>query len=98
MLSHSELIGRIFICTNEKAPEKAQCLKGEGEKCAQWLKEEIEKRGLKSKMRATKTKCLGYCDVNGASLIFEPTHEQYSDVKLEDVPKLFEAFLEKLKI
>ena len=40
MKKHELPLGRIFVCINEKAPEKSQCLKVEGEKCLKWLKDE----------------------------------------------------------
>lgn len=87
----------IFVCINEKAPEKSQCLKGEGERCVEWLKDQVEKRNLKGRLRVTKTKCLGYCDKEGTSIVFEPVHRQYSGVVLADVQKLFEEFLVEQK-
>ncbi len=89
-------LARIFVCVNEKAPEKAQCLKGEGEKCVLWLRDEIKKRGLTDKIWVTRTKCQTYCSTDGTVITFEPIHEQYSSVVFEDVPKLFEHFLEQV--
>src|SRR5438067_1009758 len=85
--------GRIFVCVSEKAPEKAACLRGEGEKCVEWLKEELEKRGLGKKIWVTKTKCQKYCDSAGTSIIFEPSNKQYSAVKFVELPELFERFV-----
>lgn len=91
-------LGRIFVCVNVKAPEKAQCAKKDGDECLAWLKEEIEKRNLKGKIRATGTRCLGYCEPEGTSIVFEPFHDQYSQVCVGDVPALFETFLKKLNL
>jgi len=91
-------LARIFVCINEKPSEKAQCQKAEGEKCAVWLKEEVEKRNLKGKVRVTRTKCLGYCEPEGTSIVFEPFHDQFSSVRFEDVPALFEEFLRKARL
>jgi len=94
-LEHSPR-GRIFVCVNEKAPEKAQCLKGEGEKCVLWLREEIKKRGLTQEIWVTRTKCQSYCPTDGTVISFEPTHKQYSSVLFEDVPQLLEEFLSQI--
>ena len=98
MKKHDLPLGRILVCINEKAPEKAQCRKADGDACLKWLKDEVDKRNLKGKIRVTGTKCLGYCDVDGTSLVFEPFHDQFSDVLLTDVPPLFEEFLKKLNL
>jgi (2Fe-2S) ferredoxin len=85
--------GRIYVCVNEKAPGKAQCLSGEGEKCVQWLREEVKRRGLSDDIWVTRTKCQSYCTPNGTVISFEPSHKQYSDVRFEDVPALLEEYL-----
>ena len=84
---------RIFVCINEKAPDKNQCLKGEGEKIVLWLKEEVKRRNIQNLLWITRTKCQGYCDPQGTAVIFEPGYELYSSVKFEDVPALFENFI-----
>jgi len=91
-------IGRIFVCVNEKAPEKAQCLKGEGEKCVLWLREEIKKRGLMREVWVTRTKCQSYCATDGTVITFEPTHKQYSSVLFKDVPGLLAEFLSEIDL
>ena len=88
---------RIFVCVNEKAPEKAQCLKGEGEKCVLWLREEVKKRGLSDKIWVTKTRCQDYCEPAGTALCFEPVHTQFSGVKVEDLAPLLEEFLKTVR-
>ena len=89
---------RIFVCINEKQPEKAQCMKGEGEVCLKWLKDQIEARGLKSKIKATGTKCLGYCDTTGTSVVLNPKGGEFCGVTRADLPQLFEEFLETLDV
>ena len=91
-------IGRIFVCVNEKSPEKAQCLKGEGEKCVLWLREEVKKRGLTQDVWVTRTKCQSYCPIDGTVVTFEPTHKQYSSVVFKDVPQLLEEFLSEIDL
>ena len=84
---------RIFVCAIEKAPGKAQCLKDEGEKCVTWLREEIRRLGLQEKVWVTRTKCQSYCAPEGTSILFEPSHKQYSGVKFEDLPALLKENL-----
>ena len=91
-------IGRIFVCVNEKSPEKPQCLKGEGERIAVWLKDEVQRRGLKSKIWITRTKCQGYCEPQGTVLTIQPTNEQYSEVILEDAKAILEKLIQKLAL
>ncbi len=87
---------RIFVCVNEKAPEKTACLRGEGEKCVLWLKEEIKRRNLDKKIWVTRTRCQGYCLPEGTVVSFEPTHRQFSSVKFEELAALFESELPRL--
>lgn len=84
---------RIFVCVAEKEPGKAACLKGEGEKCAVWMKSEVDKRNLKPNLRITRTKCLGYCDPSGTSVITFPENRQVSGITFTEVQGLFEEFV-----
>jgi (2Fe-2S) ferredoxin len=89
---------RIFVCVNEKPAPKVSCLKGEGEKCVVWLKEEVKKRHLQDKIWVSRTKCQGYCHPQGTVVTFEPIHEQYSDVTFPEMQNLFEEFLKKINV
>jgi (2Fe-2S) ferredoxin len=95
MKLESEPKGRIFVCANDKAPGKSQCLIGEGEKCVKWLRQEMASRGLTDKIWVTRSKCQSYCPPNGTVISFEPSRKQYSDVRLEDVPALLEEYLKE---
>jgi hypothetical protein len=85
--------GRIFVCINEKAPPKVACLKGEGDKCVEWFKDELRKRRLSDRIWVTKTRCQGYCEPDGTAVLFMPTGKQFSSVKFEDIPGMLEEYL-----
>jgi predicted metal-binding protein len=97
-------MARIFVCINEKAPEKAQCLKGEGERILVWLKDEVARLGLKSKIWVTRTKCQGYCDPKGTVVTIQtpnatsPTHtiDQFSDVVFDEAPGLLAKLVDQI--
>ena len=86
---------RIFVCTHQKDGAVAQCLAGEGEKCATWIKEEIKNRNLKGKVWASRTRCLGYCDPKGTSVIYvrDGQMKQFSAVVFEEFVATTEEFL-----
>ncbi|MCC6276815.1 MAG: (2Fe-2S) ferredoxin domain-containing protein [Oligoflexia bacterium] len=87
---------RIFVCVNEKPAPKESCLAGEGEKCVTWLRDELRARGKSTEIWVSRTKCQSYCSTKGTVVTFEPTHEQYSEVVVEDLKPLLDSFLEKL--
>ena len=91
-------IARILVCANEKGPGKSQCLMGEGEKMVLWLKEQVKKRNLREKLWVSRTKCLGFCEAKGTVVIFQPTNEQFSAVRFEEIPEKFESFLKELNL
>ena len=83
----------IFVCTNvrEEDGRPACGLRGSEEICLR-LKEEVQKRGLKGKVRAMKSGCMDFCE-QGPNVMVFPEGLRFSEVSLEDVPALAEKYL-----
>lgn len=81
----------VFICTNTRSNGKVACAnpgRGGDELCAS-LKEEVKKRGLKSKIRVARSGCLDRC-AEGPNVFVYPTGEWYSGVATSHIQEILE--------
>ena len=84
----------IFVCTN-KRPEghpKGDCSSKGSEDIRALFKEELEKRGLKGRMRANAAGCLDTCSF-GVSVVIYPDGVWYGKVTKDDVTEIIESHL-----
>lgn len=84
----------VFVCTNRR-PEghpKGCCATKGGEEVRAAFKAELEKRGIKGRMRANAAGCLDTCPF-GTSVVIYPDGVWYGGVKVEDVATIVEEHL-----
>ena len=84
----------IFVCLNERTSSDPRgCCKTKGsEEVRLRFAKEIEARGLKGKIRANKAGCLDNC-ANGISAVVYPSGAWYSQVTIDDVPRILDETL-----
>jgi (2Fe-2S) ferredoxin len=88
----------IFICTNQRAPGGRCSCDPSGNKALQKrFKEELDKRGLKSTIRANAAGCLDQCEL-GPTVVIYPQGIWYGRVTLNDVPRIVEETLQQGKL
>ncbi len=89
----------IFICTKERsADDPTGCCKAKGsEKIAAFFKEEINKRGLKGRIRANPSGCLDQC-ASGPTVVVYPEAIWYSVPTLEDAKEILDQHIEKKQV
>jgi (2Fe-2S) ferredoxin len=82
----------LFVCTNrrDEGHPKGSCAASGGEELLKLLKAGLLKRGLSHEARACGSTCLDLCEI-GATVMQEPEHVAYGNVKPEDVPDILEA-------
>jgi NADH-quinone oxidoreductase subunit F len=66
------------------------CIACGGGKVAEAFREEVESRGLASKVRVLTTGCHGFCE-RGPLVVIQPGGTLYQQVKPEDVPEVVET-------
>jgi (2Fe-2S) ferredoxin len=84
----------VFVCTNRR-PEgdpRGCCAAKGSEEVRALFKEELEKRGLKGRVRANAAGCLDTCAL-GVSVVVYPEGVWYGRVTKEDVPLIVEEHL-----
>lgn len=86
----------IFICLNERAPghPRGCCASKGAEAVKVAMKEEISKRGLKSRVRANEAGCLNQCAL-GVTVVVYPEQVWYRAVTVGDVTEIFDRHIEK---
>ena len=84
----------IFICVNEK-DEKNQdfCSKVGGSDVYLKFKEAVAERGLISQVYVTRTRCLGFCNPIGTTIVVYPAATWYHQVKPEEVQDIIDKEL-----
>jgi (2Fe-2S) ferredoxin len=84
----------VFVCTNRRPDDnpKGCCASKGAEEVRAAFKEELDKRGLKGRMRANAAGCLDTCSF-GVSVVVYPEGTWYGGVKVEDVKEIVEQHL-----
>lgn len=82
----------LFVCTNrrEEGNPKGSCAQKGSEEIVKRLKQALLERGQAKTARACSSSCLDLCEV-GVSIVVEPDHVVYGNVKLEDVDAIADA-------
>ena len=84
----------IFVCTNarETGDPKGDCKSKGSEAIRAYLKDELAKRGMKSRMRANAAGCLDQCS-KGIAVVVYPEQVWYSVKTVEDAKEIVEQHL-----
>lgn len=84
----------IFVCCNVRAEghPRGCCSAKQSESIRAAFKEEIERRGLKGKVRANQAGCLDQCE-HGPTVVVYPEAVWYGFVKPEDVREIMEEHI-----
>lgn len=86
----------IFVCINGRDKgERTSCARCGSEAVQKRLKELVKKRGLRDRIRVSKSGCMDRCE-EGPNVMVFPHNQWYSGVKKEDVEALLEKVLAEL--
>ena len=84
---------QIFVCTNNASGEKASCGDHKGEEVFRQLREIAKARKLHPNVRVAQAKCLGQC-AQGVNIMVYPENIWHSGVRLEDVAKIADTYIQ----
>lgn len=84
----------VFVCVNVRDDQtRSCCLRVGGEEVASALKEWIIAENLRDKVWVSRSKCLGFCNSVGATLVVYPQQKWFLQVTRESVPVLKEQIV-----
>lgn len=86
----------IFVCTNERAPgERICCSAGGGGALQEKLKAMVKERGLRGRIRVSRSGCMDRCE-DGPNIMVFPDNAWYSNVQEADLEPLLDSIVASL--
>lgn len=92
-LQYQKPLNHIIVCVNERENEDC-CINVGGMELFLYLKNFVKSNGLSGKVCVTRSKCLGFCNSVGPTVVIYPEGKWFTEVKEED----YENILEEIKI
>ena len=86
----SPYLSHIFVCTNDRGGEKKSCADNESRLVRSKLKEAVNSRGWKGKVRVTQSGCMGLC-AKGSNVMLYPQKIWFAGVLPGDVEEIMSA-------
>lgn len=77
----------VLVCVNERAEEDC-CKKVGGETFYFKLKEYIKLNGLSGRIWVTRSRCLGFCNPVGITVVIYPEGEWFTEVEEKDFERI----------
>ena len=84
----------IFICVNDRHGERKSCADGASLEIKDYLKDQVEKRGWKPRVRVSHCGCMGLC-AKGPNVMLYPQGIWFDDVTKADADQIL-AEVQKL--
>ena len=83
----SPFISHIFVCTNDRGGERKSCADNNSQLVRSKLKEAVNKKGWKGKVRISKSGCMGLC-AKGSNVMIYPQKIWFAGVFPDDVDEI----------
>lgn len=88
--NESPYIAHVFVCTNDRGGERKSCADGNSQLVKVKLKEAVDAKGWKGKVRVSTSGCLGVCG-EGPNVMIYPQKLWFSGVTPDDVDEILSA-------
>jgi len=86
----SPYLCHIFVCTNDRNGKRKSCADNDSRLVRSKLKEDVNNKGWKGKVRVSQSGCLGLC-AKGSNVIIYPQNIWFAVVVPEDVEEIISA-------
>jgi len=83
----SPFISHIFVCTNDRGGERKSCADNNSQLVRSKLKEAVNEKGWKGKVRVSQSGCMGLC-AKGSNVIIYPQKIWFAGVLPDDVEEI----------
>ena len=94
-LKESPYVCHVFVCTNDRGGKKKSCADNDSPLIRKALKEGVNERGWKGKVRVSQSGCMGLC-AKGPNVMVYPQKIWYSQVSTDDVDLILSKIEEVL--
>lgn len=85
----------IFVCCNSREPGEDACANRGAAELQKKLKEYAQSKGLKGRVRVSRSLCLGLCAV-GPNVCVMPENVWYRGVSEQDLPEIQRRWIDPL--
>jgi (2Fe-2S) ferredoxin len=82
--NETPFIAHVFVCTNDRGGERKSCADSNSQLVKEQLKEALDAKGWKGKVRVSTSGCMGVC-AQGANVMIYPQKLWFSGVSPDDV-------------
>ncbi len=89
-INETPYVCHLFVCAKSRDGIRRSCGDKSNGQLKAILKDEIKKRGWKSRVRVSETGCMGLCN-EGPNVMIYPQQIWYSSVSLSDAPTILET-------
>lgn len=88
--NESPYITHVFVCTNDRGGARKSCAENNSPSVKSRLKEAVNGRGWKGKVRISTSGCMGLC-AKGSNVMIYPQRIWFSGVLPDDVEEIVSA-------
>jgi (2Fe-2S) ferredoxin len=88
--NESPYLAHVFVCTNDRGGERKSCADSHSQLVKEHLKEALDAKGWKGKVRVSTSGCMGVC-AQGANVMIYPQKLWFSEVSVDDVDEIVSA-------
>ena len=86
----SPYIAHVFVCTNDRGGKRKSCADNNSQLVRSRLKEAVNEKGWKGKVRVSQSGCMGLC-AKGSNVIIYPQKIWFAGVTPDDVEQIMSA-------
>ena len=88
--NESPYVSHVFVCTNDRGGKRKSCADNNSQLIKTKLKDAINEKGWKGKVRISTSGCLGLC-ATGPNVMIYPQQIWFSEVFSDDVNDIISA-------
>jgi (2Fe-2S) ferredoxin len=85
--NESPYLSHVFVCTNDRKGERKSCADNNSQSIKSKLKDAVNEKGWKGKVRISTSGCMGLC-ARGSNIIIYPQKVWFSEVFPDDADEI----------
>ena len=85
--NESPYVAHVFVCTNDRGGERKSCADNNSPIVKSKLKEAVNEKGWKGKVRISTSGCMGLCS-KGSNVMIYPQKIWFSEVSPDEVDEI----------